>query len=78
MSAMNVRGNQQQKRFTCEIHCNGNCVMEEQIFTTLKEIAKELDMTYYQICDLYEGRIGKKYNAKYMPKIKIKALNSVY
>jgi len=78
-STMNkVRGQQQQKRFSCEIHCNGTCVMEKQIFTTLKEIANECGMSYYQICDLYEGRIGKKYKAKYMPQIKICALNPCY
>tara|TARA_R100001079_G_C4450194_1_gene153306 strand:+ start:724 stop:948 length:225 start_codon:yes stop_codon:yes gene_type:complete len=72
----NTRGKQKQTRFTCEITCNGTCVMEQRIFTTLKEIAEECGMSYYQICDLYEGRIGKKYNAKYMPQIKIKALSN--
>ena len=74
----NTRGNQKVKRFTCEITCNGHCVMEERIFTTLKEIAEECGMSYYQICDLYEGRIGKKYKAKFMPQIKIKCLNPCY
>ena len=52
--------------------------MEIKRFTTLKEIAKECEMSYYQICDLYEGRVGKKYKSKYMPQIKIQSLNPVY
>lgn len=71
----NTRGKQKQTRFSCEITCNGLCVMEKTTFTTLREIADECGMSYYQICDLYEGRIGKKYNAKYMPQIKIQALS---
>jgi len=70
----NTRGIQKQKRYSCEIYCNDNCVMEKRIFTTLKEIAQECEMSYYQICDLYEGRISKKYKAKYMPQIKIECL----
>lgn len=74
----NGRGSQKEERFTCEITCNGNVVLPLKRFTTLKEIAKECEMSYYQICDLYEGRIGKKYKSKYMPQIKIQSLNPVY
>ena len=52
--------------------------MELKRFTSLKEIAKECEMSYYQICELYEGRVGKKYKSKYMPQIKIQSLNPVY
>ena len=53
----NGRGSQKEERFTCEITCNGNVVLPLKRFTTLKEIAKECEMSYYQICDLYEGRV---------------------
>ena len=75
---MNTRGEQKQKRFSCEIYCNGVCVMEKEHFTTLKAISQHTDLSYYQICDIYEGRINKKYKSKYMPKIKIECLNPVY
>ena len=69
-----TRGTQLKNNYECEVFTNGKCVFEKKQFTTLKEIAKELEMSYYQICDFYEGRIAKKYQSKYMPKILITAI----
>ena len=43
---------------------------------TLRDLAKELDMTYQQVADLSSRKKQKKYQGfKYMPKIEINRIN---
>ena len=57
--------------FLCEITCNDIVIQKATPYPSLKEIAKDLEMSNGQIYDIYEGRTIKKYKSRIMPKIKI-------
>ena len=66
-----TRKEQRRNAYRCTVTINGHILMPLTEFRTLKDIAKELGMTYSQISDINIGRVTKKYNFKYMPDIRI-------
>ena len=57
--------------FMCEIKCNEIQILKPTPYPTLKSIANDLELSIYQIYDIYEGRVSKKYKSRIMPKILI-------
>ena len=58
--------------FLCEIIVDGIIIQKPTPYPSLKEIAKDLELSCSQIYDIYEGRTTKKYLSRIMPKITIK------
>jgi len=53
--------------FNCKVICNGE-ILQDRNYITLKDVAKDLGMTYNQVVEITRGRkkIGKgKYDVKY-------------
>lgn len=61
--------------YNCRIYHDENNVLLDINVNTLKELAKELNMTYQQVADLNSRKQKKKYlQFKYCPNIDIKKI----
>ena len=64
------RINQKKLCFACKVSI-GDIVVHEDNYISLKDIADELDLTYYQVANISAGRYKDKTNFKYQPRIEI-------
>jgi|TARA_Y100000310_G_C20595968_1_gene770521 hypothetical protein len=68
------RTNQQKLCYSCSVRI-GEIILLKDRYTTLNEIAKDLNLTYQQVADISANRKSKFVNQfKYQPKIEIEKI----
>ena len=66
-------------KYNCMISLMGDTILDKD-FTTLKKLSEEIEMPYYIITDIYEGRrtAYKKFTGtKYFPDLVITRINNL-
>ena len=66
-------------KYNCMISLMGDTILDKD-FTTLKKLSEEIEMPYYIITDIYEGRrtAYKKFTGtKYFPDLVITRIDSL-
>ena len=53
----------------------GDHILHEQDYISLRDIAEELNLTYYQVADISAGRKKFKTNFKYQPEVHINKIS---
>lgn len=70
------RTNQKKLCYSCKVFI-GDLVIHQDDYISLKDIAEELDLTYYQVANISAGRYKEKTNFKYHPRVEIKKISNV-
>jgi hypothetical protein len=68
------RINQKKICYNCVVKI-GDIIIHDQDYISLKDIATELDLTYYQVANISAGRYKDKTNFKYQPRISINKIS---
>ena len=68
------RTNQKKLCYNCVVKIGG-LIIHNQDFISLKDIADELDLTYYQVANISAGRYKEKTNFKYQPRVSINKIS---
>jgi len=68
------RTHQKKLCYTCLVKV-GEHILHEQDYISLKDIAEDLDLTYYQVADISSGRKKFKTNFKFQPEVFINKIS---
>lgn len=68
------RINQKKICYNCVVKI-GDIIIHDQDYISLKDIATELDLTYYQVANISAGRYKDKTNFKYQPRVSINKIS---
>ena len=68
------RINQKKICYNCVVKI-GDIIIHDQDYISLKDIATELDLTYYQVANISAGRYKEKTNFKYQPRVSINKIS---
>jgi len=69
------RINQTKICYNCVVKID-DIIIHNQDYISLKDIATELDLTYYQVANISAGRYKEKTNFKYQPRVLINKISN--